>query len=81
MLGHPGDPALAQAFFSIYTMVMFLIIINIFIAVILEHLTVADDIEEQVLSNEDLDFFYEKSVWQRREGGVCVCVCVCVCRA
>ena len=60
---------------------MFLIIINIFIAVILEHLTVADDIEEQVLSNEDLDFFYEKSVWQRREGGVCVCVCVCVCRA
>ncbi|KAK2906120.1 hypothetical protein Q8A73_010063 [Channa argus] len=61
--GDCGNPPVAIAFFVSYIIVCFLIVINMYIAVILENFSVATEESADPLSEDDFETFYE--VWER----------------
>ncbi|XP_060944186.1 sodium channel, voltage-gated, type I-like, alpha isoform X4 [Limanda limanda] len=61
--GNCGKPALGIAFFVSYIIICFLIVVNMYIAVILENFGVATEESTDPLSEDDFEMFYE--VWER----------------
>ncbi|KAK5861223.1 hypothetical protein PBY51_022637 [Eleginops maclovinus] len=61
--GDCGNPPVGIAFFVSYIIICFLIVINMYIAVILENFSVATEESADPLSEDDFETFYE--VWER----------------
>ncbi|XP_055360961.1 sodium channel, voltage-gated, type I-like, alpha [Betta splendens] len=61
--GNCGTPAVGIAFFVSYIIICFLIVVNMYIAVILENFSVATEESADPLSEDDFEMFYE--VWER----------------
>ncbi|XP_060910358.1 sodium channel, voltage-gated, type I-like, alpha [Labrus mixtus] len=60
--GNCGNPTVGIAFFVSYIIICFLIVINMYIAVILENFGVATEESADPLSEDDFEMFYE--VWE-----------------
>uniref|UniRef100_G3TVK8 Sodium channel protein n=1 Tax=Loxodonta africana TaxID=9785 RepID=G3TVK8_LOXAF len=56
-------PAIAIAYFVSYIIISFLIVVNMYIAVILENFNTATEESEDPLSEDDFEIFYE--VWEK----------------
>ncbi|KAL0963798.1 hypothetical protein UPYG_G00313710 [Umbra pygmaea] len=63
ILGDCGYPAFAMIFFVSYIIICFLIVVNMYIAVILENFSVATEESAEPLSEDDFEMFYE--VWEK----------------
>ncbi|CAI5656147.1 unnamed protein product [Oreochromis niloticus] len=61
--GNCGNPTLGIIFFVSYIIICFLIVVNMYIAVILENFSVATEESADPLSEDDFEMFYE--VWER----------------
>lgn len=61
--GNCGSPTFGSIFLILYLMVSFMIIINMYIAVILENFTQAHEAEEIGITDDDFDMFYV--VWEQ----------------
>lgn len=61
--GNCGNPPVGIAFFVSYIIICFLIVVNMYIAVILENFGVATEESADPLSEDDFEMFYE--VWER----------------
>ncbi|XP_017326338.1 sodium channel, voltage-gated, type I-like, alpha isoform X3 [Ictalurus punctatus] len=61
--GDCGNPAIGIIFFVSYIIICFLIVVNMYIAVILENFSVATEESAEPLSEDDFDMFYE--VWEK----------------
>ncbi|XP_060888420.1 sodium channel, voltage-gated, type I like, alpha b [Labrus mixtus] len=61
--GNCGNPSVAVFFFVSYIIICFLIVVNMYIAVILENFSVATEESAEPLSEDDFEMFYE--VWER----------------
>ncbi|XP_072253198.1 sodium channel, voltage-gated, type I-like, alpha [Leuresthes tenuis] len=61
--GNCGNPTVGIAFFVSYIIICFLIVVNMYIAVILENFGVATEESSDPLSEDDFEMFYE--VWER----------------
>uniref|UniRef100_A0A8D3DN37 Sodium channel protein n=1 Tax=Scophthalmus maximus TaxID=52904 RepID=A0A8D3DN37_SCOMX len=61
--GDCGNPPVGIAFFVSYIIICFLIVVNMYIAVILENFSVATEESADPLSEDDFEMFYE--VWER----------------
>ncbi|KAM5233408.1 sodium channel protein type 10 subunit alpha isoform 3-T4 [Hipposideros larvatus] len=61
--GNCGSPAVGIIFFTTYIIISFLIVINMYIAVILENFNVATEESTEPLSEDDFDMFYE--TWEK----------------
>lgn len=61
--GDCGNPSVGIAFFVSYIIICFLIVINMYIAVILENFGVATEESTDPLSEDDFEIFYE--VWEK----------------
>ncbi|CAJ1087617.1 sodium channel%2C voltage-gated, type I like, alpha b isoform X3 [Xyrichtys novacula] len=61
--GNCGNPAVGIFFFVSYIIICFLIVVNMYIAVILENFSVATEESAEPLSEDDFEMFYE--VWER----------------
>uniref|UniRef100_A0A3B5RAI4 Sodium channel protein n=1 Tax=Xiphophorus maculatus TaxID=8083 RepID=A0A3B5RAI4_XIPMA len=61
--GNCGNPAVGIAFFVSYIIICFLIVVNMYIAVILENFGVATEESAEPLSEDDFEIFYE--VWEK----------------
>ncbi|XP_037095012.1 sodium channel protein type 2 subunit alpha-like [Syngnathus acus] len=61
--GDCGTPSVGIAFFVSYIIICFLIVINMYIAVILENFGVATEESADPLSEDDFEMFYE--VWEK----------------
>uniref|UniRef100_A0A4W5M7Y9 Sodium channel protein n=1 Tax=Hucho hucho TaxID=62062 RepID=A0A4W5M7Y9_9TELE len=61
--GNCGNPPVAMFFFVSYIIICFLIVVNMYIAVILENFSVATEESAEPLSEDDFEMFYE--VWER----------------
>uniref|UniRef100_A0A3P9NND9 Sodium channel protein n=2 Tax=Poecilia reticulata TaxID=8081 RepID=A0A3P9NND9_POERE len=61
--GNCGSPAVGIAFFVSYIIICFLIVVNMYIAVILENFGVATEESAEPLSEDDFEIFYE--VWEK----------------
>ncbi|XP_027691607.1 sodium channel protein type 10 subunit alpha [Vombatus ursinus] len=61
--GNCGNPTIGIAFFVSYIIISFLIVINMYIAVILENFNVATEESTEPLSEDDFDMFYE--TWEK----------------
>eukprot|EP00041_Stephanoeca_diplocostata_P034054 m.1142368 g.1142368 ORF g.1142368 m.1142368 type:complete len:670 (-) comp24454_c0_seq3:1121-3130(-) len=61
--GNCGDPVAAKWFMSTYVGIAFLIIVNMYIAVILESLEETTDEDEHAIDPQDIEVFYQH--WQR----------------
>ncbi|CAB1435050.1 unnamed protein product [Pleuronectes platessa] len=61
--GNCGKPAVGITFFVSYIIICFLIVVNMYIAVILENFGVATEESTDPLSEDDFEMFYE--VWER----------------
>ncbi|XP_031414294.1 sodium channel, voltage-gated, type I-like, alpha isoform X2 [Clupea harengus] len=61
--GDCGRPAVGIAFFVSYIIICFLIVINMYIAVILENFSVATEESAEPLGEDDFEMFYE--VWEK----------------
>uniref|UniRef100_A0A8C6TM65 Sodium channel protein n=1 Tax=Neogobius melanostomus TaxID=47308 RepID=A0A8C6TM65_9GOBI len=61
--GNCGNPSVAIFFFVSYVIICFLIVVNMYIAVILENFSVATEESAEPLSEDDFEMFYE--VWER----------------
>ncbi|XP_032315074.1 sodium channel protein type 10 subunit alpha [Camelus ferus] len=61
--GDCGNPALGILFFTTYIIISFLIVVNMYIAVILENFNVATEESTEPLSEDDFDMFYE--TWEK----------------
>ncbi|XP_038853010.1 sodium channel protein type 2 subunit alpha-like isoform X5 [Salvelinus namaycush] len=61
--GNCGNPPVAMFFFVSYIIICFLIVVNMYIAVILENFSVATEESADPLSEDDFEMFYE--VWER----------------
>ncbi|XP_074841617.1 sodium channel protein type 5 subunit alpha-like [Carettochelys insculpta] len=62
-VGECGKPAVGIIFFVSYVIISFLIVVNMYIAVILENFSVATEESTDPLSEDDFDMFYE--VWEK----------------
>ena len=62
-LGNCGNPTQGSIFLILYLIVSFMIIINMYIAVILENFTQAHEAEEIGITDDDFDMFYV--VWEQ----------------
>ncbi|XP_045435386.1 sodium channel protein type 10 subunit alpha isoform X2 [Pipistrellus kuhlii] len=62
-LGNCGSPAIGIIFFTTYIIISFLIVVNMYIAVILENFNVATEESTEPLSEDDFDMFYE--TWEK----------------
>ncbi|KAF4111949.1 hypothetical protein G5714_006744 [Onychostoma macrolepis] len=58
-----GNPSVGIFFFVSYIIICFLIVVNMYIAVILENFSVATEESAEPLSEDDFEMFYE--VWER----------------
>ncbi|XP_051565573.1 sodium channel protein type 2 subunit alpha-like [Myxocyprinus asiaticus] len=58
-----GNPPIGISFFVSYIIICFLIVVNMYIAVILENFSVATEESAEPLSEDDFDRFYE--VWEK----------------
>lgn len=61
--GDCGSPAIGIIFFVSYIIICFLIVVNMYIAVILENFSVATEESAEPLSEDDFEMFYE--VWEK----------------
>ncbi|KAM3607372.1 uncharacterized protein V6R79_006523 [Siganus canaliculatus] len=61
--GECGNPPVGIAFFVSYIIICFLIVVNMYIAVILENFGVATEESADPLSEDDFEMFYE--VWEK----------------
>uniref|UniRef100_A0A3P8PNH4 Sodium channel protein n=1 Tax=Astatotilapia calliptera TaxID=8154 RepID=A0A3P8PNH4_ASTCA len=61
--GNCGNPTVGIIFFVSYIIISFLIVVNMYIAVILENFGVATEESADPLSEDDFEMFYE--VWER----------------
>ncbi|KAG7255687.1 LOW QUALITY PROTEIN: hypothetical protein CRUP_031628, partial [Coryphaenoides rupestris] len=61
--GNCGNPSVGIFFFVSYIIICFLIVVNMYIAVILENFSVATEESADPLSEDDFEMFYE--VWER----------------
>ncbi len=61
--GDCGNPPIGIAFFVSYIIICFLIVVNMYIAVILENFGVATEESADPLSEDDFEMFYE--VWEK----------------
>ncbi|XP_006869243.1 PREDICTED: sodium channel protein type 10 subunit alpha [Chrysochloris asiatica] len=61
--GNCGNPAIGIFFFTTYIIISFLIVVNMYIAVILENFNVATEESTEPLSEDDFDMFYE--TWEK----------------
>uniref|UniRef100_A0AAY4BFG7 Sodium channel protein n=1 Tax=Denticeps clupeoides TaxID=299321 RepID=A0AAY4BFG7_9TELE len=61
--GDCGNPPVGIAFFVSYIIICFLIVVNMYIAVILENFSVATEESAEPLGEDDFEMFYE--VWER----------------
>ncbi|KAF3821889.1 hypothetical protein GH733_009446 [Mirounga leonina] len=57
--GNCGNPAMGILFFAMYIIISFLIVVNMYTAVILENFNVATQESSEPLSEDDFDMFYE----------------------
>ncbi|XP_065741996.1 sodium channel protein type 10 subunit alpha [Phocoena phocoena] len=61
--GDCGNPIVGILFFTTYIIISFLIVVNMYIAVILENFNVATKESTEPLSEDDFDMFYE--TWEK----------------
>ncbi|XP_054846939.1 sodium channel protein type 5 subunit alpha-like [Eublepharis macularius] len=61
--GDCGNPAVGIIFFVTYIIISFLIVVNMYIAVILENFNVATEESTEPLGDDDFEMFYE--VWEK----------------
>ncbi|XP_078234299.1 sodium channel protein type 5 subunit alpha isoform X4 [Pogona vitticeps] len=61
--GNCGSPAVGIMFFVTYIIISFLIVVNMYIAIILENFSVATEESTEPLSEDDFDMFYE--IWEK----------------
>ncbi|XP_072364238.1 sodium channel protein type 1 subunit alpha-like isoform X2 [Scyliorhinus torazame] len=61
--GNCGNQSVGIAFFVSYIIVSFLIVVNMYIAIILENFSVATEESSEPLSEDDFEMFYE--VWEK----------------
>ncbi|XP_004642272.1 sodium channel protein type 10 subunit alpha [Octodon degus] len=61
--GNCGSPAVGILFFTTYIIISFLIVVNMYIAVILENFNAATEESTEPLSEDDFDMFYE--TWEK----------------
>ncbi|XP_036122393.1 sodium channel protein type 10 subunit alpha [Molossus molossus] len=61
--GDCGSPIVGILFFTTYIIISFLIVVNMYIAVILENFNVATEESTEPLSEDDFDMFYE--TWEK----------------
>ncbi|XP_070583159.1 sodium channel protein type 5 subunit alpha-like [Erythrolamprus reginae] len=61
--GDCGNPAVGIIFFVTYIIISFLIVVNMFIAIILENFNVATEESTEPLGDDDFEIFYE--VWEK----------------
>ncbi|KAM8758240.1 sodium channel protein type 5 subunit alpha isoform 1-T1 [Rhynchonycteris naso] len=61
--GNCGSPAVGILFFTTYIIISFLIVVNMYIAIILENFSVATEESTEPLSEDDFDMFYE--TWEK----------------
>uniref|UniRef100_A0A3Q3QHN2 Sodium channel protein n=1 Tax=Monopterus albus TaxID=43700 RepID=A0A3Q3QHN2_MONAL len=61
--GNCGSPAIGMVFFCSYIIISFLVVVNMYIAIILENFNVAQEESSDALCEEDFEMFYE--TWQR----------------
>ncbi|XP_017893964.1 PREDICTED: sodium channel protein type 10 subunit alpha isoform X1 [Capra hircus] len=61
--GDCGSPIVGIIFFTTYIIISFLIVVNMYIAVILENFNVATEESTEPLSEDDFDMFYE--TWEK----------------
>eukprot|EP00045_Choanoeca_perplexa_P001967 m.22459 g.22459 ORF g.22459 m.22459 type:complete len:1360 (+) comp11254_c0_seq3:204-4283(+) len=58
--GNCGDPTAAKIYFPLFVVITFLIVVNMYIAIILENLLSVTEEDELVLTGGDIDHFYDK---------------------
>ncbi|NWJ09532.1 SCN5A protein, partial [Crypturellus undulatus] len=63
VVGECGKPAIGIIYFVSYIIISFLIVVNMYIAVILENFNVATEESAEPLGEDDFDIFYE--VWEK----------------
>lgn len=63
VIGDCGSPAIGIIFFVSYIIICFLIVVNMYIAVILENFGVATEESTEPISGDDFEMFYE--VWEK----------------
>uniref|UniRef100_A0A8D1MTU1 Sodium channel protein n=1 Tax=Sus scrofa TaxID=9823 RepID=A0A8D1MTU1_PIG len=61
--GDCGNPSVGIFFFVSYLIISFLVVVNMYIAVILENFSVATEERAEPLSEDDFEMFYE--VWEK----------------
>nr|DBA25063.1 TPA: hypothetical protein GDO54_012636 [Pyxicephalus adspersus] len=61
--GNCGNPPVGIVFFVSYIIISFLIVVNMYIAIILENFSVATEESTEPLSEDDFEMFYE--VWEK----------------
>ncbi|XP_043930755.1 sodium channel protein type 2 subunit alpha-like isoform X2 [Protopterus annectens] len=61
--GNCGNPSVGIFFFVSYIIISFLIVVNMYIAIILENFSVATEESAEPLSEDDFEMFYE--VWEK----------------
>ncbi|XP_039901259.1 sodium channel protein type 4 subunit alpha B isoform X2 [Simochromis diagramma] len=61
--GNCGSPALGIVFFTTYIIMSFLVVVNMYIAVILENFNVATEESSDPLCEDDFEMFYE--TWEK----------------
>ncbi|NWW15039.1 SCN5A protein, partial [Falcunculus frontatus] len=62
-VGECGKPAIGIIYFVSYIIISFLIVVNMYIAVILENFNVATEESTEPLGEDDFDIFYE--IWEK----------------
>ncbi|KAA0715440.1 II Sodium channel protein brain [Triplophysa tibetana] len=63
VVGDCGNPMVGISFFVSYIIICFLVVVNMYIAVILENFSVATEESADPLSEDDFDRFYE--IWEK----------------
>lgn len=61
--GNCGSPAIGIVFFSTYIIMSFLVVVNMYIAIILENFNVATEESSDPLCEDDFEMFYE--TWEK----------------
>ncbi|XP_011491046.1 sodium channel protein type 4 subunit alpha B isoform X1 [Oryzias latipes] len=61
--GNCGSPAVGIVFFTSYIIMSFLVVVNMYIAIILENFNVATEESSEPLSEDDFEMFYE--TWEK----------------
>ncbi|XP_045692258.1 sodium channel protein type 4 subunit alpha isoform X2 [Phyllostomus hastatus] len=61
--GDCGNPSIGIVFFCSYIIISFLIVVNMYIAIILENFNVATEESSEPLSEDDFEMFYE--TWEK----------------